>query len=70
MKIPAQMEVSVTKETREQRAKRETDLRLDRELEDTFPASDALKITRNPPKSRSRRAASGDGMPKVDQREK
>jgi hypothetical protein len=64
------MEVSVTKETREQRAKRETDLRLDRELEDTFPASDPLKITRNPPKSRSRRDASGDDMPKVDQKEK
>jgi hypothetical protein len=64
------MEVSVTKETREQRAKREVELRLDRELEDTFPASDPLKITRNPPKSRSRRAASADGPPKDDQKEK
>ena len=26
--------------------KRKLDLQLDRELEDTFPASDALKITR------------------------
>jgi hypothetical protein len=35
--------------------KRRLDLQLDKELEDTFPASDALKITRrqlNKPKER------------------
>ena len=34
------------KETKQERTKRKLDLELDRELEDTFPASDALKITR------------------------
>jgi hypothetical protein len=36
----------VLRETKEQRTKRKLDLELDKELEDTFPASDALKITR------------------------
>jgi hypothetical protein len=63
------VEVSVTRETREERAKREVDLRLDRELEDTFPASDPLKITRGTPRNRSRREPSGESMPKVDQKE-
>ena len=43
------LEISVvTKEieTREQREKRELDEELDRQLEQTFPASDPLKITR------------------------
>ena len=33
------------KETREQREKRELDHELDRQLEQTFPASDPLKVT-------------------------
>jgi hypothetical protein len=36
------------KETCEQREKRELDDELDRELEQTFPASDPLKVTRSP----------------------
>ena len=39
----------MSKETEEEQKKRKLDLELDRELEDTFPASDALKITRRPP---------------------
>jgi len=35
------------RETREQREKRELDEQLDRELEQTFPASDPPKITRS-----------------------
>jgi len=40
----------VTKEieTREQREKRELDEELNRQLEQTFPASDPPKITRTP----------------------
>ena len=38
--------VDVANETKEERIKRELDLELDRELENTFPASDAPKITR------------------------
>jgi hypothetical protein len=45
-------EVAVSKETREEHTRRELDLELDRELEDTFPASDALKITRRSPERR------------------
>lgn len=37
------------KETREQREKREIDDELDRQLEQTFPASDPPKITRSIP---------------------
>jgi hypothetical protein len=44
-----QMEAGMSKETKDERAKRKLDLDLDRELEDTFPASDALKITRSRP---------------------
>jgi hypothetical protein len=39
-------------ETFAQREKRELDLQLDEELEGTFPASDALKITRFSVRSR------------------
>ena len=41
----------MSKRTRKEEtlAKRKLDLQLDRELEDTFPASDALKITRPRP---------------------
>ena len=47
------------KETEEERTKRELDAALDRELEDTFPASDAPKITRRSPDKpdRSERAS-------------
>ncbi|GGE53766.1 hypothetical protein GCM10007276_33540 [Agaricicola taiwanensis] len=37
-----------TKETREEREKRELDEELDRQLEQSFPASDPPKLTRNP----------------------
>jgi hypothetical protein len=37
------------KETREQREKRELDDELDRQLQETFPASDPPKITRSTP---------------------
>jgi hypothetical protein len=37
------------KETLEQREKRELDDELDRQLEETFPASDPLKVTRSIP---------------------
>jgi hypothetical protein len=37
------------KETEEQRIKRELDRKLDEELENSFPASDALKIIRSRP---------------------
>lgn len=43
-----------------ERDKREMDLQLDKELEDTFPASDPLTITRFPPKRR-RAKRPGDG---------
>lgn len=36
------------KETQEQRQKRALDEELDRQLEETFPASDPPKVTRNP----------------------
>jgi hypothetical protein len=36
-------------ETREERAKRELDEELDRQLEQTFPASDPPKVTRSAP---------------------
>ena len=38
------------KETNDERIKRELDLELDQELDATFPASDALKITMTRPK--------------------
>ena len=37
------------KETPEQRAKRELEDELDRQLEETFPASDPPKVTRSTP---------------------
>ncbi len=37
------------KETREEREKRELDRMLDRQLEQTFPASDPPKVTRSVP---------------------
>ena len=36
-------------ETRKEREKRELDDELDRQLEQTFPASDPLKVTRSSP---------------------
>jgi hypothetical protein len=41
-------------ETREEQARRKLDLQLDEELEDTFPASDALQITLRKPDKRTR----------------
>jgi hypothetical protein len=41
-------------ETREQREKRELDEELDRQLEQTFPASDPPKITRTAAARQSR----------------
>ncbi len=40
----------MAKRTKDEDEKRRLDLELDRELEATFPASDALKITRPGPK--------------------
>ncbi len=37
--------------TREQRERKAVDEELDRELEQTFPASDALKVTRSAPET-------------------
>jgi hypothetical protein len=44
------------KETREQREKRELDEELDRQLEQTFPASDPPKITRSVPPRKQRQS--------------
>jgi hypothetical protein len=41
-----------SKETAEEREKRELDAELDRQLEQTFPASDPPKITRSTPAPR------------------
>jgi hypothetical protein len=49
----------VSKETKAERTKRNIDLELDKELEDTFPASDPLKITRRPPEGVSTGTSSG-----------
>lgn len=43
--------MSKEKETREQREKQELDDELNRQLEETFPASDPLKVTRSSPAS-------------------
>jgi hypothetical protein len=43
------MEGEMTEEPTQQRSQRELDQELDEELENTFPASDALKITRRQP---------------------
>lgn len=40
-----------SKETREERKRRKLDDELDRQLEQTFPASDPLKVTRSNPAS-------------------
>jgi hypothetical protein len=45
-------EVDVPNEANDKQAQRKLDQELDRELEDTFPASDALKITRRTPNMR------------------
>ena len=51
------------KETRLENAKREQDRELDRELEDTFPASDPPNITRVPYEKRfTSEAPSNDGQ--------
>ena len=45
-------EAGMPKETKDEQTRRKLDLELDSELRDTFPASDALKITRGLPKTR------------------
>jgi hypothetical protein len=47
-------------ETREQREKRLLDEELDRQLEQTFPASDPPKITRRPPNQTRRKPGTTD----------
>jgi hypothetical protein len=49
LSLGPQTEVVISKQTKEEQKKRELDLELDRELENSFPASDALKITRRSP---------------------
>lgn len=39
----------MSRDSKQEQAKRKLDVELDRQLEDTFPASDALKITRRRP---------------------
>jgi hypothetical protein len=57
----------MTNESLNERDKREMDLQLTRELEETFPASDPLTITRFPRKRRSaeteRRGGDAAGPP-------
>ena len=43
------METDVQKNTADALEKQRLDLQLDQELQDTFPASDALKISRRQP---------------------
>lgn len=40
-------DIEMVDKREDERLKRKLDMELDRELEATFPASDALKITRN-----------------------
>jgi hypothetical protein len=50
------------KETREEQEKRELDEELDRQLEQTFPASDPPKITRSTPFTKvTPKPSAGDG---------
>jgi hypothetical protein len=49
-------------ETREERKKRELDDELDRQLEETFPASDPPKVTRSTPATQiTPKPSAGDG---------
>lgn len=57
----------MSKRTKEEQEKHKLDLELDRELEDTFPASDALKITRRPPESTSHQKRPSDDSPEPDE---
>ncbi len=50
------------RETREEREKRELDDELDRQLEQTFPASDPPKVTRSAPATQvTSNPSEGDG---------
>jgi hypothetical protein len=51
--------MSKTKETRAAREKRKVDEELDRQLEQTFPASDPPKITRSDPATQITQAPEG-----------
>jgi hypothetical protein len=57
------MEVAVSRENKQQETKRKLDAELDRQLENTFPASDALKISlpRRDEDSASRRDSDAEG---------
>jgi hypothetical protein len=59
-------EVAVSKESKEQRTKRKLDLRLDKELEDTFPASDAPKIIRSRPDAPVTPEQAGNSEPEAN----
>jgi hypothetical protein len=52
--------MSKKNETPEQREKRKLDEELDRQLEQTFPASDPPKITRTPAKRPESKHTDGD----------
>lgn len=60
----------MSKQTQEEQKKHKLDLELDRELEDTFPASDALKITRRPPERHVTPDPPATPRPEKDQTEK
>lgn len=60
----------MSKETKEEQKKRQLDLELDRELEDSFPASDALKITRRSPERHVMPDTPATPRPEKDQTEK
>jgi hypothetical protein len=59
----------MSRQTEEERARRKIEQELDRQLEETFPASDPLKITRHPPGSTSPRKRPGDDGPEADRKE-
>jgi hypothetical protein len=52
------------RESRKEQVRRKLDRQLDEELEDTFPASDALKITQ-PDAERRTDSDQADGKPAV-----
>ena len=60
----------MSKETKEEQKKRKLDLELDRELENTFPASDAPKVTRRSPEPHVTPDPPATPRPEKDQTEK
>jgi hypothetical protein len=63
-------EVAISKQSKEEEKKRKLDLELDRELENSFPASDALKITRRSPERKVIPVPPVPPKPAKDQTEK